>query len=293
LFGGEKIKHRIDQLFFIEFCTMKRFRQSTAHLYRPLPDQAIIAVRTPDDASPYTAVDEHGGLLTWVKRKDDMDALWYGGMFGKGTQSRSQPTWMERMTDSPVEEWMVLSPHETIHLALHLRCLIVRDASGETVPIEQLWERYCRASLVMASPFSYNLEVVDRAAMIKNDFIAQHVAYHFYRTQGWVVRTGIKYGCHWMLYRRGPVFDHGAYAVTVVPLLKADAMPVSWPDMLSSMRVQATVKKRLRLCMVVAAGVDEDAVDLERLVRDPLYWLQIYRVKDADFDRWIPERTRE
>jgi tRNA-splicing endonuclease subunit Sen2 len=35
-----------------------------------------------------------------------------------------------------------------------------------------------------------------------------YVAYHHYRSLGWVVKTGIKFCVDWLLYKRGLVFSH-------------------------------------------------------------------------------------
>lgn len=39
-------------------------------------------------------------------------------------------------------------------------------------------------------------------------FLVSYVAYHHFRSLGWVVKPGIKFSCDWLLYRRGPVFSH-------------------------------------------------------------------------------------
>lgn len=36
------------------------------------------------------------GQCVWIMRRCDMDDLWRNGFFGKGTLSRSEPTWMSR-----------------------------------------------------------------------------------------------------------------------------------------------------------------------------------------------------
>ena len=41
-----------------------------------------------------------------------------------------------------------------------------------------------------------------------DEFLMNYVAYHHFRSLGWVPRAGIKFGVDWLLYNRGPVFDH-------------------------------------------------------------------------------------
>lgn len=48
----------------------------------------------------------------------------------------------------------------------------------------------------------------DIAMRPDNPFLVSYVAYHHYRSLGWVVKTGIKFCVDWLLYKRGLVFSH-------------------------------------------------------------------------------------
>ena len=41
-----------------------------------------------------------------------------------------------------------------------------------------------------------------------NPFLVHYAAYHYYRALGWVVKGGIKFCVDYLLYKRGPVFQH-------------------------------------------------------------------------------------
>jgi tRNA-splicing endonuclease subunit Sen2 len=41
-----------------------------------------------------------------------------------------------------------------------------------------------------------------------NPFIVNYVAYHHYRSLGWTVKSGLKFCVDYLLYKRGPAFDH-------------------------------------------------------------------------------------
>lgn len=41
-----------------------------------------------------------------------------------------------------------------------------------------------------------------------NPFLINYVVYHHYRSLGWVVKGGIKFCVDYLLYKRGPVFQH-------------------------------------------------------------------------------------
>lgn len=48
-------------------------------------------------------------------------------------------------------------------------------------------------------------------------FLLLYTTYHHFRSLGWVVRPGIKFGVDYLLYLRGPVFSHAEFAVTILP----------------------------------------------------------------------------
>ena len=41
-----------------------------------------------------------------------------------------------------------------------------------------------------------------------NPFIVNYVAYHHYRSLGWTIKSGVKFCVDYLLYKRGPAFDH-------------------------------------------------------------------------------------
>src|SRR5437667_12477929 len=48
-------------------------------------------------------------------------------------------------------------------------------------------------------------------------FMLSYVVYHHFRSLGWVVRSGVKFGVDYLLYNRGPAFSHAEFAITVLP----------------------------------------------------------------------------
>lgn len=39
-------------------------------------------------------------------------------------------------------------------------------------------------------------------------FLVSYVVYHHFRSLGYVVKPGVKFTADWLLYKRGPVFNH-------------------------------------------------------------------------------------
>lgn len=48
-------------------------------------------------------------------------------------------------------------------------------------------------------------------------FLLTYATYHHFRSLGWVVRPGTKFGADFLLYNRGPVFSHAEFAVIIIP----------------------------------------------------------------------------
>lgn len=61
------------------------------------------------------------------------------------------------------------------------------------------------------SPLTSHLPISD-SLRSDNPFIINYVVYHHYKSLGWVIKSGIKFCVDYLLYKRGPVFNHAEYA---------------------------------------------------------------------------------
>lgn len=110
------------------------------------------------------------------------------------------------------KEHLQLSPEEAFFLVFAIGALTVVDpATNCPIPTENLLTLLRAHShfppRALASP---NLKPHD-------PFLVHYSVYHHFRSLGWVPRHGIKFGVDWMLYQRGPAFDHAEFGVIVVP----------------------------------------------------------------------------
>lgn len=155
-------------------------------------------------------------------------------------------------------------------------------------------------------------------------FLLNYAAYHHFRSLGWVVRPGIKFGVDWLLYLRGPVFSHAEFAVVIkssssnrdlsindASIVRNNNNPRSegqkdWHWFHSIQRVQAQVRKGL-----IFAWVDAPPPDIAKSILDTTNrignangevdashlavktFLQHYKVQEMIFKRWIPNRSRD
>ncbi|XP_033226834.1 tRNA-splicing endonuclease subunit Sen2 isoform X2 [Belonocnema kinseyi] len=94
----------------------------------------------------------------------------------------------------PVKETLHLTFEETFFLMFGLGCLRVVDFQGKVLSIKEAWEHFCRED-----PF----------------FVQKYVIYHYFRSKGWVVKPGLKYGGDFLLYKQGPPFYHASYIVII------------------------------------------------------------------------------
>ena len=50
--------------------------------------------------------------------------------------------------------------------------------------------------------------------LIEN-FCENYAVYHYFRSKGWVVKDGTKFGVNFLLYQEGPAFYHAQYSVKI------------------------------------------------------------------------------
>lgn len=176
-----------------------------------------------------------------------------------------------RRTPLGFTEYLQLSHEEAFFLVYALGCLTVYS-NQEPLSVLQCW-RILRS----------------RAP----DFVSSYAAYHFYRSRGWIPKTGsgAKYGTDMMLYRKGPPFYHASYSV-VVERVRSGAFkdpplrPFSWRSLSALSRITANVSKELLLCYVIFPFNQSEA-ELES--PDCLKRLTVQEVMVS---RWVSSKER-
>jgi tRNA-intron lyase len=232
---------------------------------RDKKEEAEKYANIPKDKTKITSY--NGGLNIYVKRKEDYENLWFGGCYGRGVLSRSQPVFEKRYNEESfrkkggeeilfinplyAEEWLSLSPEETIFLHL------IEALEVEGWNLNDLWVKFCEN---------------------QKKFPQMYSAYHYYRMQGFVVKYGINYGCDYVLYRKGPVFDH-----SVVGIIVADDS-INMLDVVGSVRVLAGAKKKLIVCKVKVENKSTNSIFSS---------IENSEIEEIYLGRWIPEKSRE
>lgn len=230
-----------------------------------------------------------------------------------GTSTTTPPK-----TSVPNQEHLQLSSSEAFFLtyALGVLCVHASPTSSTILKPHDLLRLFSTDPLSTAclqlshfSP-SPNANLAGSTPSLKlkpqNTFLPTYATYHHYRSLGWVVRSGLKFGCDFLLYYRGPAFSHAEFAVLIIPDYSSwsDAAKLSigdvhekkrdWWWLHAANRVQSQVRKTLVLVYVEVPEPDaveetkeegEGSVDIKAL-------LQQYKVREFVLKRWTPNRDR-
>lgn len=132
-----------------------------------------------------------------------------------------------------------------------------------------------------------------------NQFMIRYAVYHHFRSLGWVVRSGIKFGVDYLLYHRGPVFSHAEFTVLIMPSYvdpcwksgpgaerMKEVRKMNWWQLHCVNRVQSQVLKSLVLVYVEVPAPFEDGIGVAEMMKR-------YKIREVIIRRWSPNRSRD
>ncbi|NXO80166.1 SEN2 endonuclease, partial [Sitta europaea] len=165
-------------------------------------------------------------------------------------------------------EYLQLSLEEAFFLVYALGCLSIYYGE-EPLSIIKLWEVFSE---------------------VKPDFKTTYMAYHYFRSKGWVPKVGLKYGTDLLLYRKGPPFYHASYSV-IAELVDDNfegslRRPLSWMSLSGLNRTTANASKELMLCYLIRPSdmTAEEMATPECMKR--------IKVQELIVSRWVSSRER-
>ncbi|KAB5531451.1 hypothetical protein GE09DRAFT_1177458 [Coniochaeta sp. 2T2.1] len=187
------------------------------------------------------------------------------------------------------KEHLQLSTEEAFFLSYGIGALSIVDKdSNEQIPREKL-----------LSLFRSHSYFPPAEELCPNDpFLVHYAVYHHFRSLGWVPRHGIKFGVDWMLYTRGPVFDHAEFGLIVQPSyshpqwkeLGQEAPRKSWHALHGVNRVLSHVLKSL---VLVYVDIPPPAVFDAAMAKGGIpAALKEYKVREFMVRRWSSNRNR-
>jgi tRNA-splicing endonuclease subunit Sen2 len=191
-------------------------------------------------------------------------------------------------------EHLQLCPEEAFFLAFGLGALtVVHPDDGEPIPHKILF--------LLCAQHSHYPPLAFHQIRPDTNFFVQYAVYHHYRALGWVPRGGIKFGVDWLLYYRGPVFDHAEFGVIVLPAytdpwwrdndVGEARVHRPWYWLHGVLRVLARVMKTFVIAYVevpppprFVAAFDEGGAAAV---------MALYRVREVTVRRWSANRNRK
>ncbi|KAF7294483.1 Myosin motor domain-containing protein [Mycena kentingensis (nom. inval.)] len=196
-------------------------------------------------------------------------------------------------------EHLQLTLPEAFFLLWNFDCLSIEDPdTNHLLQIEQIWIAFQTANL---APPSFGALIPTPELQFDNPFLINYIVYHHYRSLGFVVRGGIKFCVDYLLYKRGPVFDHAEFSVVVCPVYEDPkdaessvvdlhhANPFSWSWLSTMNRVNTQVFKMLVLVYVTIPARSRVSPEV---LRSPAC-LQYYSVREVTVKRFVPARMRD
>ncbi|XP_045774559.1 tRNA-splicing endonuclease subunit Sen2 [Maniola jurtina] len=153
-----------------------------------------------------------------------------------------------------LQEKLMLTLQEAFFLLYGLGCLQIVNAENNILNIEECWNLFSES---------------------ESNFVEKYVVYHYFRSKGYIVKPGIKFGGDFLLYREGPEMNHADYIV-VINFGKEN---LDWISLLGHVRMATTTVKEILIAEVTRSNKDNIKLPLE---------LQEYSVRELVLTRKIP-----
>ena len=174
-----------------------------------------------------------------------------------------------------VTEYLQLSSEEAFYLQHEEEVLEVRSSLVEKSYTScELWNFFCECD---------------------GHFIGKYKAYRYYKKQGWVPKSGLKFGVDFLLYKHGPAYYHSSYGVLVRMIDQSTNSGLvgesgngglTWHDVISLCRVNESAGKDLLICYITKPS---DMTEEELLLPS---CVSKFLVQEVFANRWIPDRER-
>ncbi|CAF3406949.1 unnamed protein product [Rotaria sp. Silwood1] len=159
-----------------------------------------------------------------------------------------------------IYEHVYLLPEETIFLQHALGCLTVKNELNQTLSPDELWNKFI---------------------LKDTNFPIKYAVYYQYRSIGWIVKSGLKFGCDYMLYKFGPTFNHADYCLSIKNFWKTNSC--TWSFISGFNRACLNAGKTLLLINVELPVVITNNIE---------EFLEQTKIKTIEINRWIPTQNQ-
>ncbi|XP_039482291.1 tRNA-splicing endonuclease subunit Sen2-2 [Drosophila santomea] len=128
------------------------------------------------------------GLSVEIVDPEQAKSLYDNGCFGKGSKSRGAPE------SGDEDETLLLGMEESCFLAHYLKVLDIRNSAGCFMDFHRFVE----------------------VAKEQNDkFLENLASYVYFKSKNWVIKSGIKFGGDFLIYKQSPRLYHASFLVIV------------------------------------------------------------------------------
>lgn len=140
-----------------------------------------------------------------------------------------------------ISDKLFLSLQEAFYVHFVEDCLHIFDEENSLLSTEQCWDLF---------------QKVDK------NFIEKYVVYHYYKSKDYIIKTGVKFGGDYLLYKGKPNEVHADYIVVIK--YKKEVYNLSWISVLAHIRTATTTLKELLVVEVVEDGNKQNIFDLSK-----------------------------
>ncbi|XP_012860018.2 tRNA-splicing endonuclease subunit Sen2 [Echinops telfairi] len=180
-----------------------------------------------EDSIPQRGSQLEDGQCTGLLSADEYVLVEHVAADGSlGEAAPSKERLLCRRNPYRIFEYLQLSLEEAFFLVYALGCLNIYYEK-EPLTIMRLWSTF---------------------TAVQPSFRTTYMAYHYFRSKGWVPKVGLKYGTDLLLYRKGPPFYHARFEeLMLCYLIKPSTMTdqeMESPECLKRMRVQEVILSR-------------------------------------------------
>lgn len=188
-----------------------------------------------------------GGQFVQIQGKKAQDELNLLGCYGTTIDSalrkepeRRGPSDRNLIAQSMVSTYetvTLLTLHEAYFLAFSFGCLSIENTqTSKVLSLSELWSLF--------------REYYSKSQM-SIDFAREFAVYHYFRSRGWIVRSGDNFGTNFILYREGPSLDHAQYAVKILHDSNITGDYLQWDSILTYHRVAQSAGKELLIVFIL------------------------------------------
>ncbi|KAL0871213.1 hypothetical protein ABMA27_004984 [Loxostege sticticalis] len=158
-----------------------------------------------------------------------------------------------------IPEKLMLTLCEAFFLSYGLGCLQILNSDEKILSTDQCWDLFLETD---------------------KKFIPKYVVYHYFRSKGYIVKSGVKFGGDYLLYKEAPGITHSGYIVVI----KDEQESLDWISLLGHIRMATTTLKEVLIAEVIKANTN---------LADVPDNLSAYSVREIELSRKMPVLINE